>query len=98
MRLLLDAHVLLWALVNALRLTIKARTLIEDEGNVLMFSAVSIAEVAIKHALGPPDFRFDPLVVRRQLLADGYVELPLTGEQAVMVRGLPPVHKDPSIA
>ena len=95
MRLLLDTHILLWALVNDPRLTAKARTLIEDERNLLLFSPVSIAEVAIKQALGRADFRVDPQVVQRQLIADGYVELPLTAAQAVAIGGLPTIHEDP---
>lgn len=33
--------------------------------------------------------------MRRTLLDDGYLELPLTGDHAVAVAGLPPIHKDP---
>lgn len=95
MRLLLDTHILLWALVDDARLSGKARALIDDQSNELLFSAVSIAEVAIKHALRRPDFRFAPDVVQRQLVHDGYVELPLTGAHAMAIGSLPANHKDP---
>jgi hypothetical protein len=33
--------------------------------------------------------------LRRGLLEHGYDELPITGEHAVALDGLPPIHKDP---
>ncbi|MEO7689789.1 MAG: type II toxin-antitoxin system VapC family toxin [Sphingomonas sp.] len=95
MKLLLDTHLLLWALEDSPRLSAAARALIEDEENILLFSAISMAEVAIKNALRRPDFEIDPHIVRRTLMDDGYLELPLTGAHAVAVAGLPPIHKDP---
>lgn len=95
MKLLLDTHLLLWALQDSPRLSAEARALIEEEENILLFSAISMAEVAIKNALRRPDFEIDPHIVRRTLIDDGYLELPLTGAHAVAVAGLPPIHKDP---
>jgi PIN domain nuclease of toxin-antitoxin system len=34
-------------------------------------------------------------VLRRGLLDNGYSELPVTGEHAVTLERLPPIHKDP---
>jgi PIN domain nuclease of toxin-antitoxin system len=34
-------------------------------------------------------------VLRRNLLENGYLELPLTSDHALAVQGLPPIHKDP---
>ena len=95
MKLLLDTHLLLWALEDSPRLSAAARALIEEEENILLFSAISMAEVAIKNALRRPDFEIDPHIVRRTLIDDGYLELPLTGAHAVAVAGLPHLHKDP---
>ena len=95
MKLLLDTHLLLWALEDSPRLSAAARSLIEEEENILLFSAISMAEVAIKNALRRPDFEIDPHIVRRTLIDDGYLELPLTSAHAVAVAGLPPIHKDP---
>ena len=66
-----------------------------DEANELYFSPVSIWEVAIKNALGKPDFRADPHLLRRALLDNGYVELPITSEHTAGVANLPNHHKDP---
>ncbi len=95
MNLLLDTHVLLWAAGASPRLTDDARALIEDPANAVFFSAASLWEVAIKNALGYVDFRFDPRLLRRGLLENGYSELPVRGTHAVAVDVLPPIHKDP---
>ena len=68
MKLLLDTHLLLWAAGQPERLSRAARTLLEDPGNELLFSAASLWEVAIKRGLGRTDFRADPRLLRRGLL------------------------------
>lgn len=95
MNLLLDTHVLLWAAGGSSRLSKEARALIEDPGNAPLFSAASLWEVAIKNGLGREEFRVDPRLLRRGLLENGYVELPVTGAHAVAVDLLPPIHTDP---
>lgn len=95
MKLLLDTHLLLWAAGTPERLSAVARLLIDDPENELWFSAASIWEIAIKRGLGREDFRVDPRVLRRALLDNGYVELPITSEHAVGVDVLPALHKDP---
>jgi PIN domain nuclease of toxin-antitoxin system len=95
MRLLLDTHLLLWAAGTPERLPAAARALLDDAQNVPVFSSASLLEVAIKRGLGRRDFRVDPRVLRRGLLDNGYDELPITGEHAVALDALPPIHKDP---
>ncbi|MEN1959501.1 type II toxin-antitoxin system VapC family toxin [Luteimonas sp. MJ246] len=95
MKYLLDTHLLLWAAAEPKRLPKKARTLLEDASNTLLFSAASLWEVAIKANLGRPDFDVEPAVLRRGLLDNGYVELPIVSEHAVATGTLPPIHRDP---
>jgi PIN domain nuclease of toxin-antitoxin system len=52
-------------------------------------------EIAIKSGLGRGDFQVDARLLRRELLDNGYLELPITSEHAVAIDGLPPIHKDP---
>jgi PIN domain nuclease of toxin-antitoxin system len=94
-KLLLDTHLLLWAAGQPEQLSAAARALIENPSHELVFSAASLWEVAIKRGLGRNDFRVDPRLLRRGLLDNGYVELPITSEHAVTVDGLPTLHKDP---
>lgn len=95
MKLLLDTQLLLWAAGQPQRLSARAKRQLNDPGNELLFSAASMWEIAIKTALGRVDFRVEPRVLRRALLDNGYVELPVTSEHAVSVDTLPPLHKDP---
>lgn len=95
MKLLLDTHLLLWAAVDPDRLSVVARTLIEAPENGLFFSAASLWEIAIKRGLDRADFQADPRLLRRSMLDNGYLELPITSEHAVLVESLPPIHKDP---
>ena len=101
MKYLLDTHLLLWAAVSgdAMEttggLSAAAASLIDDPANELIFSAVSIWEVAIKAGLGRPDFSVNPSLLRRGLLDNGYMELAITGAHAAAVMGLPDHHKDP---
>ena len=95
MRFLLDTHLLLWAAAFPERLSVSARSLIEEPEHELHFSAASLWEVAIKFGLARDDFRADPRLVRRALLESGYSELAVTGNHAVAVDLLPPIHGDP---
>lgn len=95
MRLLLDTHVLLWVLTDDPRLTSEIRSLILSDDTDLFFSAASIWEISIKSALKRADFPYDPSIVRKALLDNGYAELPITGEHSVFVGSLPALHADP---
>jgi PIN domain nuclease of toxin-antitoxin system len=94
-RLLLDTHVLLWAAGAPERLASDVRALLNDPDNQPIFSAASLWEIAIKRALGRGDFAVDVRALRHGLLDNGYLELPVSGEHAVAVDVLPPIHKDP---
>lgn len=95
MRLLLDTHLLLWASGPSERLPQIVARMLDDPENELIFSVVSLWEITIKHRLGRGDLQVDPRVFRRELLANGYEELPVTGDHALGVGLLPPIHKDP---
>jgi PIN domain nuclease of toxin-antitoxin system len=93
--LLLDTHLLLWAAGSPQRLSARAREMLLDPVNALVFSTASLWEVAIKRSLGRDDFIVDARVLRRGLLDNGYAELPVLGPHALAVGQLPALHKDP---
>jgi PIN domain nuclease of toxin-antitoxin system len=95
MRLLLDTHLLLWTAGQVERLSAQARHLIDDPDNELFFSAASLWEIAIKSGRGRDDFEVEARLLRRNLLNNGYRGLAVTGEHAVAIGDLPPLHKDP---
>ena len=95
MKLLLDTHLLLWAASGAKQLPSIARTLIETPENELFFSAASLWEIAIKQELGRDDFQVNSRVLRRELVDNGYIDLPITSEHSLAIDTLPYLHKDP---
>ena len=95
MRFLLDTHLLLWTAEGSPRLSKHARSLISDPSSEIVFSTVSIWEMAIKNASGKADFSAHPAVVRSELINAGFVELTITSAHAIAVGKLPDFHKDP---
>ena len=92
MRVLLDTHILLWALSDDPKLSNKARKLIENAAEVYV-SAATFWEMAVKIGLGKLDVNLDE--IREYCLESGFVELPTTSEHAIAVKDLEPHHKDP---
>lgn len=95
MNLLLDTRLLLWAVVDSPRLPASARRLIANPSTDIAFSVASIWEIAIKHGRGRENFIVDPGQMRTQLLDRGFEEIAITGDHAMIVAGLPPIHRDP---
>ena len=52
MRILLDTHILLWALADSPRLSARARELLADPDSDCWVSSASVWEIAIKVGLG----------------------------------------------
>ncbi|AZE66684.1 PIN domain nuclease, a component of toxin-antitoxin system (PIN domain) [Pseudomonas synxantha] len=92
MRLLLDTHILLWALNDDPRLSGKTRKLIENAADVYV-SAATFWEMAIKVGVGKLSVDLDE--IREYCLESGFVELPITSEHAIAVKDLEHHHKDP---
>lgn len=88
---LLDTHLLLWALAAPAKLPALARKQI-DAAEVFV-SAASIWEISIKSAIGK--LEADPQEVLAAISPAGFAQLPITGEHAARVRELPPFHTDP---
>jgi PIN domain nuclease of toxin-antitoxin system len=94
-RLLLDTHVLLWALIEPRKLKAVTASALEDPGNEVLFSAASVWEMSIKAALGRADFQVSPEHLVETALASGFVELPVRSTAALRVAHLPAHHRDP---
>jgi PIN domain nuclease of toxin-antitoxin system len=92
LRLLLDTHVLLWALGSPSTLGAQARTAIENRRTLVLVSAATAWEIGAKAALGklriPPD-------LREQLLEKRFTALPVNVEHGLRVGDLPLHHRDP---
>jgi PIN domain nuclease of toxin-antitoxin system len=94
-RILLDTHILLWALTEPGTLPSDARAVIEDPDNEVLFSAASVWEMAIKAALGRADFQVSPATIVEAAVASGIAELPVRSAAALKVAALPLHHRDP---
>jgi PIN domain nuclease of toxin-antitoxin system len=92
MNVLLDTHVLIWALENNPALSADAKENIIRPENLVFVSAVSVWEIAIKKRLGrltvPDNLQEEIQIHRFTPLAVNYDHAELAGE-------LPPIHKDP---
>lgn len=92
MRLLLDTHVLLWAMLDADRLGHSSKTMIARADEVFV-SSVSLWELAIKNSVGK--LAIDLAKLEAAVLAAGYRPLPVAWAHALALGGLPPIHRDP---
>ncbi|MGI9168862.1 MAG: type II toxin-antitoxin system VapC family toxin [Caulobacteraceae bacterium] len=98
MRLLLDTHVALWAIAKRLRLPVAVRDMIGDPANDVVVSAVSVWEIAIKHALArgrPSDMPISGADALAYFLEAGFELLDVSADHAAAVERLPPLHGDP---
>ncbi|WP_133000545.1 type II toxin-antitoxin system VapC family toxin [Luteimonas arsenica] len=91
MRLLLDTHVLLWALDDPARLGRKTRSLIER--SEVLVSVASLWEISIKAGLGK--LQIEPGDVFDAIEPSGFDVLPVQAEHAIEVFSLGLMHGDP---
>ena len=95
MRLLVDTHVLLWAIAEPERIPASIRDRLESSDNEVFFSAASIWEVAIKQQIGRLHLPVTPEDLAKAAVRMGFEELPVTAAHAAGVSRLPLHHRDP---
>ena len=93
MRLLLDTAVLIFAVESPERLSHRVSRALQNPRNALELSAISIAEIAIKTALGK--LRLSAGTARQAVEDLGIRILPFTAEHAFRLFELPLHHSDP---
>jgi len=94
-RVLLDTHALVWWVEGREKLSATARETIEDADTVVLVSAASAWELAIKMRLGK--FKSRELAERldEQILEEGFVALSISIEHALRAGAFDSAHKDP---
>ena len=95
MRLLLDTHIVLWALTDDKRLSAMARELIADQDNSVLVSSASIWEIAIKHAVRRNTLPFSGADAASYCTQAGYRLIDIRHAHAAAVESLPALHNDP---
>ena len=92
MKILIDTHIFLWMLSSPGKLNDKRRYDLETPANEVFLSAISIAELMIKHSIGKIHIDFDPLEMAKKMRIE---MLDFSGIDAMMLGQLPLHHKDP---
>jgi PIN domain nuclease of toxin-antitoxin system len=96
MRLLLDTHTILWAMLGDPKLGLNARNALADISNEVFVSVVCIWEIATKVRIGkmpePGNLLKEPYLALASL---GYNDLPLTLLHARLAGSIDHPHKDP---
>jgi PIN domain nuclease of toxin-antitoxin system len=92
MRILVDTHIYLWMLSYPQKLGKTRQYELESPTNEVFFSAMSIAELMIKHSTGKIEIKFDPVEMADKM---GIEILSFSGEEAMVLRDLPFHHRDP---
>jgi PIN domain nuclease of toxin-antitoxin system len=95
LKLLLDNNILLAALLDPDTLPVEVQQQLRDPANIVLFSAASIWEIAIKYSLGRQDFDFRPDDIRQLAEQTGLTELPVLSQHCRLVADLPWHHRDP---
>lgn len=93
MNVLLDTHVLLWALSDDPRLPDRYRSAVLEPRNRILVSAASIWEIAIKSARGRLEVDVDEVTTAVE--TSGFDGLPISSTHAAATCHLPDLHRDP---
>ena len=93
MRLLLDTHAILWWLSDDSRLGERARDLIENPGNDILISVVSLWEIVVKVRVGKLQANISEVI--RALEAEAFDFLPVRPVHLEKLAELPLHHRDP---
>lgn len=92
MNILLDTHVLIWALENNPTLSDDARECIIRAGNLVFVSSASIWEISIKKELGKLEI---PDNLQEEIELHRFTSLYISHDHAELAGKLPLIHKDP---
>ena len=100
MRVLLDTHILLWALEDSVRLSERARKLIVSPSNQVYVSTISLWEIELKHAAHPHRMLYGAQQISSFCKQAGYQSLQVAERHILALptlqyeEGRPP-HHDP---
>ncbi len=95
MRILLDTHILLWALADSPRLSARARELLADPDSDCWVSSASVWEIAIKVGLGKHQLEFPLARLEAAIVEAGFQCLDITVRHALALERVKTSHADP---
>ncbi len=99
-KMLLDTHIVLWAIADSAKLPEKIINLLESKENEVSYSVASIWEVAIKHKIRPAQMPLPEEVFVGLCQKVGFTQLPIKPEHIFCLKELvrpldAPKHNDP---
>lgn len=100
MNILLDTHMLIWALTDSPMLSVKAREMILNPENEIFYSVISLWEIEIKHQSKPKKLPISALDIAGYCREAGYKPVQLNENSVFRLSELvrpdsEPPHKDP---
>ena len=93
---LLDTHAFIWFDLTPEKISLRARTLIQNPDTVVLISPMTAWELGIKFALGKlPEAQTLVQKFHQKLAQYQFLELGFTSSDALRAASLPAEHKDP---
>ena len=88
MNILLDTHVVIWALTNDPQLSPEARAFINAPDNLILVSAVSLWEIALKNQKAPRLCPYHEKEIYDYCVQAGYLFMDIRDKHIMEIRGL----------
>lgn len=100
MKILLDTHILLWAVADTAKLSEEVVELLESKENEVFYSMASVWEVAIKHKIRPEQMPVSEEIFVKLCQETGFAPLSIKPEHIFLLKTLArpenaPKHNDP---
>lgn len=100
MKILIDTHIAIWAVLNDIKLSEKAKEILLDNKNEIFYSTASVWEITIKHMLHPDKIRINGSLLEKGCGDNGYEVLPILNKHVSALETLKrqknaPKHNDP---
>lgn len=100
MKVLIDTHIAIWAVLNDPKLPKQAKDIILEKENVIFYSTASMWEITIKHMLHPDKLRINGNLLEKGCEENGYNVLPILNKHVSALETLKrhndaPKHNDP---
>lgn len=100
MKVLIDTHIAIWAVLNNPKLPKQAKDIILDKENDIFYSTASVWEITIKHILHTDRLRINGSLLEKGCEENGYFVLPILNKHVSALETLKrlenaPRHNDP---
>ena len=93
---ILDTHTYLWFISGDAKLSIKAKSIIENADNEILLSAAVVWEIGIKATIGKIHLRKDlDHLIAETFQCYNFIPLAITIPHVIRMNSLPEIHRDP---